>query len=104
LDTVWNRRFSGPSVDGRGQDSLRFRYEINPSYQNRRRNEKTKKYPSPDPDPDGCLVQQGPGKGADIVRGEISALAKVTFSCDSSRHNLPREKNQKLVLRRLFSS
>jgi hypothetical protein len=37
LDTVWHRRFSGPSVDGRGQDGLEFRYEIKPSYPNSRR-------------------------------------------------------------------
>ena len=47
LDTVWNRRFSGPSLDGRGQDNLLFWYEIKPSYQNNRYDRKTKKIPLP---------------------------------------------------------
>jgi len=34
-------------------------------------------------------------KGADIVRAEISALAKVTFSHDLIRRNWPSEKESK---------
>ena len=54
-----------------------------------------------DLDPDGCLVQQSPEEGADIVPVEISALAKITFSEYSFAEW---EKNQKLVPRKLFFS
>jgi hypothetical protein len=46
-------------------------------------------------------VQQSPEEGADIVPVEISALAKITFSEYSFAE---REKNQKLVPRKLFFS